>query len=593
MDRFQEVKQRVKEATDVVALIEPYVTLKRRGKTLIGLCPFHQEKTPSFTVYPESQSFYCFGCSKAGDVFTFLIEREGLTFRDALERLADAAGISTEGIYGKGRDAGPRVDVTGTLQLVRDFFANCLQAAEGAPARDYLARRGLAAAIGPYGLGFHPAAAGRLVAFARENRLPLPVLEQAGLVRDARHELLHGRVIFPIEDERGRVVGFGGRVLDDSKPKYINSPESPVFHKRKVLFGLKHCKQHNERRIVVMEGYTDVIACHLAGFHGAVATLGTSLTVEHCQILSRYATDGVTLLFDGDAAGRRAAERAFHELVQSDLPVRIALLPEGVDPADQVAARVGLSAEQVEQGRAQLRAILEGAEDAMTMWFRLLRRRLDLSVDANVQRAVDEAAELLAKVQSPARHVVLLGRLAALLGLDPETMRRSIKRRRQTWQEAVPARQGPEDLPASSGRDAAGAESAARDLLACLLRDPNLVAMVPELPQLSVDVRELVQTIRALAAEELSGTPELVRRAFTACAEHPSRARLLGECLQRAQAIQDPPGALALLLSAHRAAAGRQEAQQTRIRLQEAAARGDRTLADELARQYLEQLKTR
>ena len=312
MDRFEDTKLRVKEATDLVALIESYLPLKPRGRTLVALCPFHAENSPSFTVFRESQHFHCFGCGKTGDAFTWLMERDGLTFKEAMEVLAERLGISLEGVWkGGGGPSRKGPDPYRALADVAAFFQQELGAADAAKARDYLAGRGLTAAIDDWQLGFHPRA-GVLAKFAHDRKLPRDVLEQAGLVKNGR-ELFAGRVMFPIADERGRIVGFGGRLVpgmpmpssssDYTPPKYLNSPESPLFNKRRVLFGLHRAKQAGQRRIVVMEGYTDVIACHLAGFTGAVASLGTAFTADHARMIERYAIDGIVLMFDGDRVG--------------------------------------------------------------------------------------------------------------------------------------------------------------------------------------------------------------------------------------------------------------------------------------------------
>ena len=305
MDRFEDTKLRIKEATDLVALIESYLPLKPRGRTLVALCPFHAENSPSFTVFRESQHFHCFGCGKTGDAFTWLMERDGLTFREAMEVLADRLGIPLAGVWAnRPSEARKGPDPYQVLAEVASFFHRALDTDEGRLGRDYLEGRGLGPAIGTWQLGYHPRP-GALLRYAQELRLPREVLEQAGLLRNGR-EIFAGRVIFPIEDERGRTVGFGGRLVpgapgsetdgDYKPPKYLNSPESPFFNKRRVLFGLHRAKRAGQRRIVVMEGYTDVIACHLAGFTGAVASLGTAFTSEHAKIVERYATEGIVLM---------------------------------------------------------------------------------------------------------------------------------------------------------------------------------------------------------------------------------------------------------------------------------------------------------
>lgn len=422
MDRFEEAKNKIKEATDLVELVQGYAPLTRAGRYFKGLCPFHDEKTPSFTVHPDTQHFKCFGCGVAGDVFTFLMDRDGVTFREAMEQLAESAGVSLEGVFGQGkRPRGPKVDVHGALDQVREFFGAHLRSADGRAGREYLADRDLLAAIDDFDLGLHPTAQGALRAFAEQRKLPTDVLVQAGVLgRDGRREPLLGRLVFPIMDERGRIVGFGGRVLPGmpaDRPKYVNSPESPFFNKRRLLYGLRQVKDAGTRRVVVVEGYTDVIACHLAGLTGAVATLGTALTLEHAKLLERYALEGVVLVFDGDRAGRQAADRAFRELVHTRLNVKMVLLPEGSDPAD-------LCKRENDQVPSRLETLLEGADDAVTTWFRLLRQRFDLTNDADAERAAAECTAILAEIESDARREALAQNMARYLGLqDSKTLR--------------------------------------------------------------------------------------------------------------------------------------------------------------------------
>jgi DNA primase len=430
MDRFEEAKAKIKDAVDLVSLVERYLPLKRAGRNMVGLCPFHAEKTPSFTVAPATQHYKCFGCGKAGDVFSFLMEREGLDFRTAFEQLAERAGVSIDGVFkGGGQDQrGARTATAQTLATVNAFFQASLQSGAGEAARAYLDRRGLLVAAESFGLGFHPLG-GELLRFAQARKLPVDVLQASGLIgRDGQREMFAGRVMFPIVDEGGRIVGFGGRVLAaGQEPKYLNSPESPFFNKRRLLFGLRQVKQLAVRKLVVVEGYTDVIACHLAGVTGAVATLGTSLTQDHARLLLRYAHDGVVLLFDGDRAGRQAAERALRELCNVELPVRIAFLDEGIDPADLLQVAPGGSEEATANGRARMAEILAQAEDPIVAWFKLLRQRYDFQDAVASTQAATECAQLLAVVESPVRREAMLRRMAPWFGGDEGALRRLIK----------------------------------------------------------------------------------------------------------------------------------------------------------------------
>ncbi len=615
MDRFEDVKLRVKEANDLVALIESYLPLRPRGRTLVALCPFHAEKGPSFTVYPDSQHFHCYGCGKSGDVFTFLMEREGLTFREAFERLAERARISLEGVFQRGShevQRGP--DPHEVLSEVRAFFHASLRTPEGSAAAGYLADRGLAEAILPWSLGYHPAQ-GSLAAFAARKKLPRQVLEESGLLRNGR-EMFSGRVMFPIEDERGRVVGFGGRILPGMDapradgfvpPKYVNSPESPFFNKRKVLFGLHRAKLAGSRRIVVMEGYTDVIASHLAGFQGAVATLGTAFTGEHVAKIERYATEGLVLLFDGDRAGAQAAERAMRELVTSTVVVRIALMDGAKDPGEMLAARDGDDPDLIAERRARFADLLDGAEDALTVWFRLLRRRLGGSGAVQAEAMAKECANLLSVVDSEVRRHALVEEMARHLALPATALARMVRVPRESPRRAAPAA-GPEVaadqargtdpvLPARApvaarpSRPLTPLERAEVELLACMVAQPVLVQAGLVAPLQFEPVAELVAALGQTVEQGRTASAEVLRSLFAWCTDRPDLGRLLAEAASRAAGIAQPRPFFESLERGRQRVSVRGDVRSTRQQLQEALASGNRDMADELTRKLVEQLR--
>jgi DNA primase len=597
MDRFEDGKLRVKEATDLVALVESYLPLKPRGRLRLALCPFHAEKTPSFTVYPDSQHYHCFGCGKSGDAFTFLMEREGLSFREAMEVLAERAGIPLDGVFGN-KDAASRKgpDPHQVLGEVRSFLQTELHGQGGGAARDYLVQRGLGEAIEPWGLGWHPARAGALQAFAQQRRLPRQVLEEAGLLRGGR-EPFAGRVIFPIDDERGRTVGFGGRILpgalrDDGgfePPKYINSPESPFFNKRRLLFGLHRAKQAGARRIVVTEGYTDVIACHLAGFTGAVATLGTAFTGEHARKIERYASAGVVLLFDGDRAGQQAAERAMRELVNSRLSVHIALMSEAKDPADFVAQRPGEEPELATERRARFADLIDGADDALATWFRLLRRRLDFGKAEQLEAAARECAALLQVVDGDLRRQALLQEMARHLAVAPPALARLLRQVRGRAPAAAAQDAPPDGAPPPAPARPTPAVASEHELLAGLLREPGLVDRLRDEPLEAPAVAELVAMVQDAVALGRSTGADVVRYLFTRCTEREDLRGPLAAAAARAPNIADPAAFLAALVrDRHRHRAG-SAARGLRQQLQQALQQGDRETADRLTRQLVEQ----
>jgi DNA primase len=604
MDRFEDVKLRVKEATDLVALIESYLPLRPRGSVLVALCPFHQEKSPSFTVSRDKQFYRCYGCGKFGDVFDWLMERDGLDFREAMTVLAERANISLDGVFGRGERRGAAAVGPGPYEAlgeVAGFFQRTLLAPDsGRLAREYLERRGLSDAIGPWKLGVHPPS-GALAHFAQQKNLPRDVLEAAGLLKNGR-ELFAHRLMFPIEDERGRVVGFGGRLVpgapggqraDGSEaPKYYNSPESPFFNKRRVLFGLHRVKQAGQRRIVVMEGYTDVIACHLAGFTGAVASLGTAFTAEHARSLERYATEGLVLMFDGDRAGVQAAERAVRELVNSRVKVRIAIMGDAdeaaKDPADVVVARPGEDPELVTERRARFADVLDGADGYIAVWFRLLRRRLDLSQAVDVQAAAVECAKLLAQVDDDVRREALLDEMARHLAVPAPTLRRLLDK------SARPAPAQPAVATAvPSGKNAPAPEDPETVMLACLLAAPALVERfdAAAAAPLSADVAELAAMAIDGVASGYTQPDALVRYLMTRAAQRPGLQQRILDADERARKTTDPASVLAGYVAGRRRLHGDAQRRIWRQQLQEALAAGDQARAAELQRHLLERLR--
>jgi DNA primase len=600
MDRFEEVKLRIKEATDLVALIESYIPLRPRGRNLVACCPFHAENTPSFAVNREGQYYHCFGCGRSGDVFTWLMERDGVSFPEAMEILADRVGIDITGvIQRRERLKGP--DPYAVLAEVAAWFHRQLAEAGGEAARAYLHGRGLDDAILPWQLGSHPPR-GSLSGIAQQQRWPREVLEAAGLLRDGR-EPFAGRVMFPIHDERGRVVGFGGRIVpgtpeaqangDYEPPKYLNSPESPFFNKRRVLFGLHQVKRAGERRLLVMEGYTDVIACHVAGFPGAVASLGTAFTAEHVRLIERFASEGVVLMFDGDRAGRSAAERAMRELVNSQIKVRMVVMSDagaGIkDPADVVSARPGEEPELVAERRIRFADIIDAAEDGITVWFRLLGGRLDLHDAVGAERAAQECALLLQVVDNEVRRAALRQQMARHLAVPEPALQRMLDRVR-----VRPAAGAGDAAPATPLAPAGPRARADAELLVCVLARPGLLAQDCTGGLAFAD--PAVAELYALAGEGhesgRTGSDGLLAWLFARLVERPELRAVLGAAAGQATKIADPDGVLASLLAARRRLGQEPERRSLRQQLTQALAAGDRTTAGALQARLLAAMRT-
>lgn len=424
--------QELTSKNDIESTVSGYVALRRRGRNLVGLCPFHGEKTPSFTVYPETASFYCFGCGAGGDVITFVKRIENLDYMDAVRFLADRAGMRMPE-NSRENDAVSRLRGR-VLEANREaarLFHRALYSPEGKEALDYFRGRGYTdATIRHFGLGYAPAGWDFLLRSLREKGFRQDELRAAYLIREGRsggsYDVFRNRVIIPIIDIRGNVIGFGGRVLDDSKPKYINTETTPVYTKGQNLFALNFAKNAG-RELNLCEGYMDVIAMHQAGFTNTVAALGTAFPEPQIQLIARYA-DRINLIFDADGAGQKATRRAIDNLRKTGLDVRVVTIPDGKDP-DEFIRRNGADA---------FRLLLNRSANAVE--YRLLEIGKNLNMqDPNDKVAyLKEAAQLLAQLDSEVERDVYAGRLAELLTISKEAILREIqsyRRKRQKTQQ--------------------------------------------------------------------------------------------------------------------------------------------------------------
>ncbi len=409
-----EAKEQVRNATDIVQVIGERVPLKRVGRRYAGLCPFHQEKTPSFSVNPEFQIWHCFGCGKGGDVFSFFMEMDKLSFPEALKELADRAGIDLPR-----REATESTEARDRLYqanaMARDFFAAQLRGPAGARAREYLAVRGFQGEIlDRFEVGLAPDAWDGLLT-ALEKLLPASVLEDAGLTLrrgdgSGHYDRFRNRVIFPVLTATGRVAGFGARALSpEDTPKYLNSPESLVFRKGNLLFGLSLARKaiRERKQVLVTEGYLDAIRLHAIGLDHAVSACGTALTLEQAQLLTRLECE-VVLIYDGDDAGIRAADRALDPLLGAGLVVRVLILPAGEDPDSFVQ----------KEGAAAIRTLLE--ERAMDVPTFLAESKLsgDPARNPGAEARVRRFVSLLARTADPIRRQFLLRRGAEVFRLE-------------------------------------------------------------------------------------------------------------------------------------------------------------------------------
>lgn len=407
--------QELKMKTDIEDVISTYVTLKRRGATLVGLCPFHNEKTPSFTVYPATQSFYCFGCGAGGDAITFLKKIENLDYLDAVKTLAQRAGLQ---MPQEGFDDSLSKRRRRILEMNREaarFYHSVLLSPEGKVGYDYYIGRALSAAtINHFGLGFAPNQWDALLKHMRAKGYQPTELVDAGLARKGQkgyYDNFRNRVMTPIIDVRGNVIAFGGRVLDDSKPKYINTGDTLVYKKTNELFALNFAKDSKEDALILCEGYMDVIAMHQAGFTNAVAGCGTALTTEQVRLISRYAKE-VILTYDADEAGQKALQKAMTLFDQTEVKVRIPALVGGKDPDEIIRT----------YGRDKFKGMLEGASNETEFRLLALRRQYNLATTQGKIDFIGGALQILATLP-PVEQDLYVSRLSEELGVERQNMK--------------------------------------------------------------------------------------------------------------------------------------------------------------------------
>lgn len=426
----QAALEQIRAASDIVDVIGGYVPLKRAGANFVALCPFHKEKTPSFNVNPGKQIFHCFGCHKGGDVFTFVKEYENIGFADAVRRLAERAKIPLE--FEKGAPDAQARHLKDQLlqiheQITQRWQTALANAAAGQIARDYLAKRGVSEeAIRLFRLGYAPDEWDDTVNWARSKGYEPALVEKAGLIlrkegSDHYYDRFRSRLMFPICDEQGRVIAFSGRVLsgDEKTAKYVNSPETPIFTKSKVFFGLDKSKRAvlDAGFALVCEGQLDLIACFMAGVQNVVAPQGTAFTADHARILKRY-VDEVVLCFDSDEAGQNAAVRSLDALLASGLAIRVAVVPAPHDPDSYVK----------EHGADAFRKLVGEAEGFFDYYLNRLCRAHDLTTDKGRMGVLRGMAEAVRKTGSAVLVDSYAQKTALRLGVAPDAVRAEFKK---------------------------------------------------------------------------------------------------------------------------------------------------------------------
>lgn len=464
-------------------VVGSYVALTRRGSNYFGLCPFHNEKTASFSVAPDKQMYYCFGCGKGGGVFNFVMEQENLSYPDAVRHLAQRVGMEVpdDGYQKENYRRRERL-----YELCKDaarYFHEQFRGPSGEAARAYAARRGLSpACLTRFGIGYAPDGWNNLMDAMRAKGYTEQEIFDAGLASRSQqkgnfYDKFRNRLMFPIIDVRGNVIAFGGRVMGDGEPKYLNSPETEIFSKRRNLFALNVSKKSKRDYMILCEGYMDAITMHQYGIDCAIASLGTSLTEEHAKLLSNY-THELILTYDGDAAGQRASQRALNILEKTNVRVRVLKLEGAKDPDEYLH----------KFGPERFEKLLQGAETQAAYQLQTIRMKYDLSLDEQRVAYMKEAAQMVASLPSAVEREVYGGRAAEAAGVSLQTVLTEVERIRKQRRYQAKRKQEKIDLapvnrmqPHIRGMAYESTRSALAEeqLLAVVTREPGMFDDIP------------------------------------------------------------------------------------------------------------------
>ena len=492
-------------------VVGQYVNLRRSGSNLFGLCPFHGEKTASFSVNPEKGIYYCFGCHKGGSVINFQMEIEGLSYPDAVRALAKRVGMEVpedEQYQSRYRQ---QERLWALSKEAARFFNSQLYGPAGAEGLAYAQKRGMPkSTLTRFGIGFAPNSWSALCDAMLEKGYTEEELKQSGLASVSQktgkiYDRFRNRLMFPIIDVRGNVIGFGGRVMDDSTPKYLNSPETIIFNKRKNLFALNLAKKSKLGYMILVEGYMDAVALHQYGFDCAVASLGTSLTEEHAALLSRY-TEQVMLIYDGDEAGQNATKRAIPMLEKAGLQVKVLQMRDAKDP-DEFLKKFGAD---------RFRLLLEESSNRVEYQLRAIQKKYDLREDDQRIRFIDEAAEFISTLGNAVQREIYGGRVAEAAGITPESMQIEVKKAFKRRMAREKKKQERIDLsPASNLQpkdrhiryDNIKSAMAEESLIAILLREPALLDCCGALTAQSFSSPMLGRVFEQLMGNHAQGIP--------------------------------------------------------------------------------------
>ncbi|WP_411676728.1 DNA primase [Caproicibacter sp.] len=485
--------QELKARSDLAEIAANYVSLKRSGRNLVGLCPFHSEKSPSFNVYPENGSFYCFGCGTGGDVITFVRRIENLDYMEAVRFLAQRAGMQVPEAQ---VDDGMAKLRTRILEINREtarFFYSALNSDAGREGREYFNRRELKPeTVRHFGLGYSPASRFALVDMLEKKGYTQNEMILANVAFKSRSgravDRFFGRVMFPIIDLRGNVLAFGGRTLGDDKPKYLNTSETPVFNKGNMLFALNFAKNRNSERLILCEGYMDVIALHQAGFQEAVATLGTSLTAPQARLMARYAKE-VVVCYDSDEPGQKAASRAIPILRDAGLVVRVLTVTGGKDPDEYIKTN----------GPIKFKQLLDACGNDVE--YRLQKAKQGRNLQNPEQRVeyLNAAVSILATLENRIEQEVYAGRLAQEAGIATATVMNQISAySKRNWKKQMKKQFQAVQQQAAGLRDRVNPEKAGN--LRAAVAEEALIAHLLKFPESSEKIAAILPPEKFITA---------------------------------------------------------------------------------------------
>lgn len=506
MNYDDRIKEQVQSASDIVDVISQYIPLKRTGRNFKAVCPFHQEKSPSFMVHPEKQIFRCFGCGAGGDVFAFIMRHENLNFPEALRQLADRARITLPAHSQSFKSAEATTQNEKLYEIYHEacqfYHSEYRHPVNGKKARDYFLKRHFDEAFAEaFKIGWAPEDWQRLYEYLLKKKFSEEIMLKSGLIHKSPkgrcYDAFRGRLLFPIQNLQGKVVAFGGRILSAEKtegPKYLNSPENPIFHKREELFGLYLAKKAIDRdrpQIFVTEGYFDFLRLYQHGFKAAVATLGTSLTDQHVRMLKRFAEEAV-VVYDGDKAGQAASLRGLEVFLEGGMNVKLVRMPEGYDPDDYLD-RLGPEAFQ---------KLTETAQDFFDFKLEFLLEKFDRWDSLGLMRITGEFLDTLAKVKNSFLLDRYLRKLAASLGIDENSLRKELGKLKDKT--AKPA------VAPGTGRTKPPAKKASQDeilMLNLFIDEPSLrEGILTHVQETDFNHEECRKLFQDLAARYRQGT---------------------------------------------------------------------------------------